>query len=391
MVGPHDPCLGSVVLGELASNVKPPEPVKPAVDESKVSEVIKVKAPARPTPEPLERPSFDTPLHQLQPVISSVLQQQLENLVLSSRTQEDVAEDGAIPSGTNCKNNSCKARLYLYTEWTVWVADWAQSTGLVMGLLMGLGKEQSDVFGSLWRVQSPRSRGSVVAAVVLASVQQGLQLVEIPTRESSGICGCTSGRTPQWQPPALYSYEGPDSDRGSCKYHPGCPVFHEGLKFWSCCQRRTTDFNTFLEQEGCTIGSHVWIKKKTSDERQQVNCRYDWHQTGSLVVLSVFAKKYDPAESWVKLNPVRLRLHLFFPEEQGCFDLDLELRGVVDVVGSTLSMLPTKVEVILRKAELGSWSKLDFPRLVAATQHPATPAPTPQVSVQDDLVDLSDL
>lgn len=46
-----------------------------------------------------------------------------------------------------------------------------------------------------------------------------------------------------------------------CTYHPGCPVFHEGLKFWSCCQRRTTDFNTFLSQPGCTTGTHKWTKE----------------------------------------------------------------------------------------------------------------------------------
>ena len=59
-------------------------------------------------------------------------------------------------------------------------------------------------------------------------------------------------------------YEGPESAANQCQHHPGCPIFHEGLKFWSCCQRRTTDFNSFLEQEGCMIGEHVWIKDKVN-------------------------------------------------------------------------------------------------------------------------------
>ena len=29
-------------------------------------------------------------------------------------------------------------------------------------------------------------------------------------------------------------------------------------KFWSCCRKRTTDFDEFLKQEGCTSGSHRW-------------------------------------------------------------------------------------------------------------------------------------
>lgn len=60
----------------------------------------------------------------------------------------------------------------------------------------------------------------------------------------------------------------------------------------------------------------------------EVKCRVDWHQTGSFVVVSIFAKKYDPDASTVELSPVRLRLSLFFPEENGSFRTDLELRGV---------------------------------------------------------------
>jgi len=59
-----------------------------------------------------------------------------------------------------------------------------------------------------------------------------------------------------------------------------------------------------------------------------MRCRYDWHQTSSNVVVSVFAKKYDPDRSFVELNPIRLKVHLFFPEEPSVFDLDVELWGV---------------------------------------------------------------
>jgi len=45
-----------------------------------------------------------------------------------------------------------------------------------------------------------------------------------------------------------------------CKYHPGVPIFHEGMKFWSCCQRKTSDFQSFLNQEGCMLGEHKWKK-----------------------------------------------------------------------------------------------------------------------------------
>lgn len=67
-----------------------------------------------------------------------------------------------------------------------------------------------------------------------------------------------------------------------------------------------------------------------------MSCRYDWHQTSSDVVVSIFAKKYDPDGSFVQLNPVRLMVHLFFPEDQSVFSLDLELRGVRIAINHTV-------------------------------------------------------
>lgn len=33
-------------------------------------------------------------------------------------------------------------------------------------------------------------------------------------------------------------------------------VFHEGLKGWSCCKRRETSFDDFLNIPGCATGTH---------------------------------------------------------------------------------------------------------------------------------------
>ncbi|NXU07150.1 CHRD1 protein, partial [Buphagus erythrorhynchus] len=59
----------------------------------------------------------------------------------------------------------------------------------------------------------------------------------------------------------------------SCLYHPGVPIFHDALKGWSCCKKRTTDFSEFLSIKGCTKGFHSKEKppepssqEKTSDE-----------------------------------------------------------------------------------------------------------------------------
>ncbi|CAK1540581.1 unnamed protein product [Leptosia nina] len=181
------------------------------------------------------------------------------------------------------------------------------------------------------------------------------------------------------------SYEGPQSSEGICTYHPGCPIFHEGLKFWSCCQKRTTDFNTFLSQPGCTTGTHKWVKETAP--AGTVKCRWDWHQTPEYVIVSVYAKKYDPSASYINVNPIRLNVKLLFCEEgNASFEIDLELRGVIDIGKSSASMLGTKVEIKLKKAEPGAWSKLDFPRTAPAVEQPL---PEKEDLDEDDSVDLS--
>lgn len=154
-------------------------------------------------------------------------------------------------------------------------------------------------------------------------------------------------------------YEGEHSDIGICLYHTGVPIFHEGLKYWSCCQRKTTDFNNFLDQEGCQAGSHIWTKSDSGTIKKSA-CRYDWHQTGSLVVLSIYAKGADPKRSYIEANPVKVHMVIAFGEN--LFDEEIVLCGIIDVEKSLVNMAGTKVEVKLRKAEFFSWSKVGTPK-----------------------------
>jgi len=156
-------------------------------------------------------------------------------------------------------------------------------------------------------------------------------------------------------------YDG--NDESECLFHPGVPIFHEGMKYWSCCNRKTSDFQSFLDQVGCERGKCKWKKDPPKNVgKDEVECRYDWHQTAAKVVVAVYAKKYDPSASTIEVSPVRLKMRIYFPERGGCFNLDLELKGVVSVSESTASMLGTKVEVHLHKADAGSWGGLNVPR-----------------------------
>uniref|UniRef100_A0A2P2JLH6 Uncharacterized protein MANES_06G139000 n=1 Tax=Rhizophora mucronata TaxID=61149 RepID=A0A2P2JLH6_RHIMU len=51
-----------------------------------------------------------------------------------------------------------------------------------------------------------------------------------------------------------------DNPEGSCQYHDSGPIFHDGMKEWSCCKKRSHDFSLFLEIPGCKMGKHTTEK-----------------------------------------------------------------------------------------------------------------------------------
>ncbi|XP_069468463.1 cysteine and histidine-rich domain-containing protein 1-like [Ambystoma mexicanum] len=153
------------------------------------------------------------------------------------------------------------------------------------------------------------------------------------------------------------SYQGAESEAEVCVHHPGVPVFHEGMKYWSCCCIKTTDFNEFLEQKGCTNGHHIWVKK----DQKVVSCRQDWHQTSTHVVVTVYAKNPIPDQTNIQANRTVLDIHIPFDGAK-VFHKELDLWGVVDIEQSFVSMVPTKVEITLKKADAVTWGRLEHPQ-----------------------------
>nr|XP_033804872.1 cysteine and histidine-rich domain-containing protein 1 isoform X1 [Geotrypetes seraphini] len=154
------------------------------------------------------------------------------------------------------------------------------------------------------------------------------------------------------------SFSGPQSNEDVCMFHSGVPIFHEGMKYWSCCKRKTSDFNTFLSQEGCTKGSHVWTKKDA--ENKVIPCRHDWHQTGGGITISIYAKNSVPELSFVDANSTILSIHIVFEGEKE-FHQKVNLWGVIDVKKSYVNMTATKIEITMKKAEPMSWARLELP------------------------------
>uniref|UniRef100_A0A669PHF9 Integrin subunit beta 1 binding protein 2 n=1 Tax=Phasianus colchicus TaxID=9054 RepID=A0A669PHF9_PHACC len=158
-------------------------------------------------------------------------------------------------------------------------------------------------------------------------------------------------------------YQGPESNTEVCTFHPGVPVFHEGMKYWSCCGIRTTDFSAFLEQPGCSTGRHCWMGK----DKKAVSCRQDWHQTSSQVVVTIYGKNPLPTLSTVKANRTVLEVHVIF-EGNKIFQAELDLWGVIETHKSFVSMVPSKVEITLCKANPGAWARLEHLQSKACAQ-----------------------
>ncbi|CAD6503918.1 BgTH12-05661 [Blumeria graminis f. sp. triticale] len=54
-----------------------------------------------------------------------------------------------------------------------------------------------------------------------------------------------------------------------CYYHPGPPIFHEGLKGWKCCKRRVLTFDEFMSIAPCTTGTHSTTDHTPAIEKKQ--------------------------------------------------------------------------------------------------------------------------
>ncbi|KAF2069604.1 hypothetical protein CYY_009079 [Polysphondylium violaceum] len=60
-----------------------------------------------------------------------------------------------------------------------------------------------------------------------------------------------------------------------CTYHPGNPLFRDGLKYWSCCpSKKVIDFEDFLAIAGCSAGRHQ-VKEVTEKKTAPVSTKDD--------------------------------------------------------------------------------------------------------------------
>ncbi|KAI8855181.1 HSP20-like chaperone [Chytridium lagenaria] len=143
-----------------------------------------------------------------------------------------------------------------------------------------------------------------------------------------------------------------------CVFHGGVPVFHEGSKGWTCCPRKVLEFDEFLKLQGCKRGKHRFLEQQDTAEVATVQCRHDWYQTPSTVIVSIFAKKSDKEKTRVTFTPNELRADIKFQDgKQFLFKTPLSLPIIPEE--SKYTILGTKIEIVLKKANGLSWPSLD--------------------------------
>lgn len=112
------------------------------------------------------------------------------------------------------------------------------------------------------------------------------------------------------------------------------------------------EFDEFLKIGGCSKNKHLYVGEPKSEEEQQlIDCRNDFYQTYSNVIVSIFAKKVDKEKAVIKFSERELSVDLPMPENR-TFKVVYPLYGPIDPSGCTFKVMGTKVELNLKKGWL---------------------------------------
>eukprot|EP00729_Bicosta_minor_P007839 gene7839-168_t len=143
-------------------------------------------------------------------------------------------------------------------------------------------------------------------------------------------------------------YEGEESLSKTCTHCPGEPVFHEGYKYWSCCEgKKTLDFDSFLSMTGCADEQKCQWFKDAAEEGE----------TPGDVVVEIFAKCAEPEKTTVSINADTLDISTVY-EKTNKFSLKVDLAGKIDITIAKVTLFSTKINIKLKKSEGGKWGAL---------------------------------
>ncbi|CAG5105240.1 Oidioi.mRNA.OKI2018_I69.chr1.g1953.t1.cds [Oikopleura dioica] len=197
-------------------------------------------------------------------------------------------------------------------------------------------------------------------AKILSSLKTELAKMELAEKNRADLTKTVQVGWPCSRSGCSETYKGEASNANCCHYHPGVPIFHEGMKFWSCCERKTSDFTAFLNQAGCEkTDNHDWVHPDEAALKSKENARYDYHQTPTNITLNVYCKGVIPKETTVHVSNKRIDIDFCFGIRKTKMSVAVsELWGKVVATSSKLNIGSTKLELIMKKKTSGTWKKL---------------------------------
>ena len=61
---------------------------------------------------------------------------------------------------------------------------------------------------------------------------------------------------------------------------------------------------------------------------EKTSCRFDWHQTGPNVTISVFSKVADPEKTVIQANRISVNINIVFDGGKSLFEQSIHLKEV---------------------------------------------------------------
>ena len=178
---------------------------------------------------------------------------------------------------------------------------------------------------------------SAAAAPAKASTQPASAALPKEEDVNDPADATVAAGAPCKRPWCKHTYGGAD-DKSECVFHSGEPVFHEGSKGWSCCNRKVLEFDEFLKIKGCKTGRHRYTEAITAatPAPKKVEVRIDWYQTQTHVIVSFFAKKVNKQASKIDFADEQMTVELVL-EDGSVYQKNIPLSQVrVALIGSFL-------------------------------------------------------
>eukprot|EP00037_Helgoeca_nana_P032712 m.415041 g.415041 ORF g.415041 m.415041 type:complete len:293 (-) comp29513_c0_seq1:123-1001(-) len=218
---------------------------------------------------------------------------------------------------------------------------------------------------------------AAAAAAAAADSRSSGPLFDVPTKVMKSVQAALEKQEAAYQamlaaaggPPAVGTqckrkncknrYEGEESNDVECTFCPGEPVFHEGYKYWSCCdKKKSLDFDEFLNLPGCKTAERCMWFDEESDEAVEKPVRMDHFESGRDFVMSFFTKCAEPSKTEIKVNEDTLTISTTY--ERNCtFTKSFHLKGTIDPDRCTATIMTAKIDVKLMKTSGERWDGLE--------------------------------